>query len=571
MHKINQHIIRFLTLYLIFLIVLISIPTFFKMLHPGIFSMHDFHIFRMFEYHKCISDFVFPCRWAPDSGFGYGEPLFNFYGQLPYILGEPLVLIGFSILTTIKLLFIFSILASAVLMYMLVKYLFKSDFAAILSSILYVYAPYRAVDIWVRGALPESLSFVFFPAILLFATKYLKEEKFKNLLIFSLLLAGLIINHNLSFLMFVPFLAVWVLHFIIIDKKYYLIKNLALASILTIGIASFYLIPVIFESKLVTISETTNDYYNFRAHFTTLNQLLISRSWGYGASQFGPDDNLSFLAGQIHWILSIFVLVFILVSMKFKQYLLLFLTIFLGWIGLFLTHGKSAPLWEKFSPLSFVQFPWRFLTMSTLFLSLSGGSVLLLLKNKYLKLLTLILIITLTIGLNFSFFKEDLWFKINDQQQFSSSRWQEQIASALTDFWPKSAPKIPNREAPQLPTFINGNGQIVNFEKYSHSATVQVKVTENNSSLQLPTVYFPGWKGYSNNKTIDIYPSGDYGQITTNLSQGEYNLKFKFANTPVRIIGNLISLTSLVVVIIIFFKDKFSMINLNLRQKSYKK
>lgn len=530
-------------------LIVLTIPSFWAMLRPGIFSMHDFHVFRMFEYHKCILDLVFPCRWAPDSAFSYGEPLFNFYGQFPYILGEPLALFGLSILTTIKILFIFTLVFSGISMFFLARYIFNSNIAGIVSAVFYVYAPYRAVDVWVRGALPESLAFVFFPLIILFLTRYIREEKFTSLLLLALFLAILLITHNLSFLMFIPFLAIWTIYLLAGEKKWHLLKSLMFGALLTIGLSAFYLFPVLFEGKLITLGKTTEEYYNFRAHYTTLNQLLISRAWGYGASQFGPDDNLSFSAGYGHWFLSLLILGFLFVTKQFRKYFYLALFATLGWFALFLTHGRSLPIWEILKPISYVQFPWRFLSMSTLFLSIAAAGITLLFKNRLFSIFLAVIIVVLTIFSNFSFFREDNWFYISDREQFSGSRWQEQIASAVNDFWPIYGSKIPNSEVESSPIFVEGEGKVLHFAKQSHSIQSKIAVISNEAIVQLPAVYFDGWKG-----SVEIYPSGDYGQITARLPQGEHTIFLKFSNTPIRSLGNLLSLSTLILLVILFLK-----------------
>src|SRR5581483_131743 len=135
------------------------IPTFFAMLKFGIFSMEDFHYFRLLEFDKCIQHLQIPCRWAADSGAGYGEPLFNFYGQFVYAFGEIFHLLSFSKIDSLKITFMSSLLLSAISMFFLARKIWGNNLSAFLSSILYLYAPYRAVDVWVRGALPEAFSF----------------------------------------------------------------------------------------------------------------------------------------------------------------------------------------------------------------------------------------------------------------------------------------------------------------------------------------------------------------------------------------------------------------------------
>lgn len=514
----------------------------------GVYTMHDFHVFRAFEFHKCILDFQIPCRWAPDSGFEYGEPLFNFYGQLSYVFSEPFHLIGLSVINSVKIAFIFSLAASALSMFLLARQLWNSNLAALISAILYVYAPYRAVDVWVRGALPEALSFIFFPAIFYFFNKYLAFEKVRDLLLFSLLTAGLLILHNLSFLMFLFPLGVWVLYSLSRCKKWYLLKNLILAAILTFLISSFYLLPVLLEGKLVNLGKTVEGYYDFRAHFANLNQLLISRVWGYGASVWGPGDNLSFSIGQIHWAISVLILILVLVTKKIKENLNLLVLIGIGWFTLFLIHQRSAFIWEIVGPLQFLQFPWRFLSIAVFSFALASGAIVLFLKNKLAKILITIAVIFVAIFTNITFFREDRWLPISDEHYFSGGFWDEQIASAVNDFWPIYGKKIPNERAKDKVVFLEGQGEIQSFEKTSNQVKAKV-IAETPAKVQLAAVYFPGWTGFLDSKKVEVAPVGELSLITLEIPKGEHQVLLKFGNTPVRAIGNAFTLAGLAIFI----------------------
>src|SRR3990172_12117775 len=114
-----KKIINFLKVHKWFLVILLSLPTFWRLLPFGIHSMQDFHLFRLYEFDKCVESLQIPCRWAPDAGLGYGEPLFNFYGQLVYAFGEVFHLAGFSFINSLKILFILSLAASGVSMFFL--------------------------------------------------------------------------------------------------------------------------------------------------------------------------------------------------------------------------------------------------------------------------------------------------------------------------------------------------------------------------------------------------------------------------------------------------------------------
>src|SRR5258708_35710542 len=142
-------------------------------------------------------------------------------------------------------------------MFFLSRKIWKNDLSALVSSIVYLYAPYRAVDVWVRGALPEAISFVFFPLIILAIENYLEKRKKRDLLIFSLLFGLLIINHNLSIILFAPFLIIWIIFRLIQIKNIIPFIELGVAGLFSGLLAAFYLLPVIFESNFVNINSTT--------------------------------------------------------------------------------------------------------------------------------------------------------------------------------------------------------------------------------------------------------------------------------------------------------------------------
>lgn len=478
----------------IILIILLITPTFSLMLSPGIWTMHDFHLFRQFEFHKCIQAGVFPCRWAPDSGMGYGEPLFNFYTQIPYWLGETFHLSGLSIISSVKIVFAISLILSGVSMYILARR-FWGRLGGLVSAIFYIFAPYRAVDVWVRGALPEALSFVLFPLIFLFLEK-------KSYLFFSISLALLLLTHNLSLFMFLPFLGIW---WLVRSRDWKFLP----AGILSLFLSAFYLLPVIFESHLVTVGQTTTGYLNYSLHWTTLRQLFISRFWGYGGSTWGPNDTLSFSVGHLHWIVVVVVGLVLLLrrsQLNAKRY---FLFTSLALLAIFLTHGKSEIIWKIIPGLPFIQFPWRFLTMSTLFLSLSAGAITDVFRNKLLLSCSLALLLLF----NFNYFKPDIWRSIGDNEQFSGALWDEQRSSALQDFWPKSAKFVPNNFAPPG-----------------------------------ATVYFPGWVALVDGVEKIAYPDSN-GLVAFDISSGEHQIKLIFKDTLPRTLGNIISAATMLTII----------------------
>ncbi len=537
----------------IFLIILlISIPSFARMLKFGIFSMHDFHVFRLFEFDNCVKDKIFPCRWAKDSGFGYGEPVFSFYPQLSYFLAEPFVLSGLSIVNSTKIAFIISLFGSGISMFFLAKYLWKDSLSAILSSTLYVNAPYRAVDVWVRGALPESMAFVFYPLCILFFERYMEKKNRKYQVLLGLSLGLLVLTHNLSFLMFGLFFSVWVIYRLWSKKLISLLPNIGISCAIALLLAAFQLIPIVTEMKYIQIQKTLEGYYDYRAHFATIKQLLISSHWGYGASLWGPVDDLSLSVGPFQWILAGAV-VLIAVRKKSPLWQQITLTTAVGIISLFLAHNKSTFIWQTFPILARLQFPWRWLSIATFSFALAGGAISNLTKNK-----SLVIIIALGVIIwNFQFQKPDIWYQISDEDQFKGGRWDEQRASAVNDFWPKYGKATPISFAPTNLEFSSGSGSVGDFSVNSHSAAATLILKEP-STIVFPIVYFPGWVANSDQKPADVLPESQLGRITLMLSSGKHDINLVFKDTYSRRIGNLITVTTLLYSLVVLLKkDKY--------------
>ena len=183
----------------IIVILILIIPASWNLFGPGYFSMHDdLQIMRIFQMEKCFSDGQIPCRWSPDMAYGYGQAMFNFYSALPYYLGVIIrILTPLSIMATIKTLFLISLVGAAIGMYLLSRE-FWGNKAGILAAVLYSYAPYHALDIYVRGALAESFALAIFPFIWLTIYLVVKKATFRRVVALTISLAALFTTHNVS-------------------------------------------------------------------------------------------------------------------------------------------------------------------------------------------------------------------------------------------------------------------------------------------------------------------------------------------------------------------------------------
>lgn len=511
------------------LVFFLSLLTCWRLFRPGFFSMQDdMQIFRLHQFDRCLQDGQIPCRYIPDGGLGYGYPLFNYYPPAVYAIAEIFHLLGFSLITSIKLVFVLGHILAGLGMFALTSLLWGNT-AGLLSAALYLFAPYRALDSYVRGALAEFFALSLIPWVFYF---FHRRQKIPAVLSLTLLL----LTHNLYGL--IAFGLIFA--YLIILRRYRLLP----LPIFSLLLASSFLLPAILEANLVTLSTMTQGYFDFKAHFVSLYQLFIDRSWGYGASLWGPQDDMSFQIGYLHWLLPLLTLTTLLVKKKLSL-----LTIFLfsvGLISLFLTHNKSTFIWLNLPFMAYFQFPWRFLGLAVFCFSFLSGQL-----TKFIPPPAVFLLIIVIAILNLGYFKEDIWFShLTDQQKLTSPNFINQSGMGLKDYWPKFGRNFPTQFAPSQP-WSDQNITINQFSKNSRQVTAGLVVNSSSATVTLPLVYFPSWRS---NKSFSIEPN--LGLIQFNLPQGQHQINLQFQNTPIRTIANLISLLSLPAFLIYVKKTK---------------
>jgi hypothetical protein len=299
-------------------LILVLLASSWSLLHPQFFRTHDYvHGVRIAQMNQALTQGHFPVRWSADLGFGMGMPLFEFYGPLPYYVGTLFYWLGFGLVGSTKLLYLIANLGTLLGAYFLGKKLFGNRWAGVLIAAALTLAPYRAVNLFIRGALGEAWGIMAMPWILYGLTTYIKEFfaakkptlKFsKSWLILVVSVLALILSHNLSTLMFIPFAVLFGAGLIWLESKHQpwqvkfwqqtwqLILGLGLGFTLAGGLGSFYLLPAFFEKEFTQLDTILSGYFHYSNHFLYIRQ-FFKPNWGFGGSGWGPNDDISFFLG----------------------------------------------------------------------------------------------------------------------------------------------------------------------------------------------------------------------------------------------------------------------------------
>ncbi len=540
------------------LVVILVIPSFSTLLQPGYFPMHDdLQIMRIYEMDKCFKDGQIPCRWVPDMGYGYGFPLYNYYPVMPYYLGELIYLLGFNLIWSVKITFILSLIVSGITMFLLGRKLW-GNLGGLAASILYVYAPYHAVDIYVRGALAESWSIAWAPAVFLAIYLLIKSGSFKYVPLLAVLSALFLMSHNPLALIFIPVMAGWTLILLWQGRAFKVLPKLILSALWGLSLAAFFTLPVLFESKLVHIETLFVGYFNYLAHFVDLKQLFISEFWGFGGSIWGENDGMSFAVGKIHTILVLTALpVSILLWKKDrnKSMLLIFLSL-VFWGYTFLIHPRSNFIWEKIAILQTLQFPWRILSVVIFASSLVAGG-LFVHSRKAIRAPLALTIILAVLVIYQPYFKIEKVVPLTDQEKLSGALWDLQRNAGIFDYLPKAAKFPPGGPALETAQVTTGSATINDFKRGTNWLEFKSE-SSLSATLRLPIIDFPNWRVFVDDKEISFDSKNDLGQPTFDIDPGSHLIFAKLYNTPVRIISNIISLISFLILIYIVIRILWS-------------
>jgi hypothetical protein len=363
------------------------------MLQPGYFwGAHDARhsVYFLFEFDRVFRDGVLYPRWFPDMTYGYGYPLFNIYGPLAFYIGEFFHLLGFDFVTAVKIVFALAWLLSGLAMYGFVKRIFRHRGAAFLAGLLYVFMPYHLVDVYVRAALAESVALVFLPLTLWAFYETVTQRTLRSLLFAAFSYAGMVFAHNGIALLFSLVLGAWIVFLFLRgrERSLRLVSRAGLGGLLRaslptagalalgLGLTAIFMVPLVLEYRYINVAEWTQNYYNYQDHFVELYQ-LFSPVWGFGISNLGPNDGLSFQIGLVPIILFCVALFELARNPNDTRAYVSFFAA-LSVLVIVLMFEVSLPAWQAFGLAGVAQFPWRLLTLTTVSFAIVGGSVMLL-------------------------------------------------------------------------------------------------------------------------------------------------------------------------------------------------
>jgi uncharacterized membrane protein len=541
------------------LVLLVSFIAGAALLHEGLAPTHDgeYHVIRFYEFDKTFREGSLYPRWAPDLNNGFGVPLFNYVYPLPNYFASLIHSFGIGFIASVGInMFVATVIGAAFFYFWTKRYWGEAGGA--ISSIFYSFAPYRFVDMYVRGSVGEVWALAFFPALLWAYDNFVESKKTKFFIFASIFLGLLIYSHNILALMFFSFFLLYaVLLFFQKKETGSYIAHLCLLIVLGLGLSAPFWIPAIFEKDFVRGLEV----FDVTQHFPQLYELIIP-SWGSGFSGTQGFDKMSFQIGVANIIAVFFVIAhFFLKRKKHKPYNLqisFFLISF--FIVIFLMLPPSVWLWKNIPLISYFQFPWRFLSLEIVIASFLAGS--LFINYNFSKLrdkvgYALVIIVVIFLGINYA--KPAFYHLRNDNHYISRSNFIDGTNSVGNAFNTKWLSKIPQKEKNKL-VIASGRGVVSVVSQKSTAYSFKV-IAKNDLQLIFNNAYFPGWKVFANGKEVEV--KNVDGKIAFLLKSGDYSVDVRLVSTSIQLFSYACFFVSLV---LLFFLRKISFFDITARK-----
>lgn len=542
-------------------VLALSLFSIIPLFHAGFFPIHDnTQVQRVFEMTRSLQGGMFPVRWAEGLGFGFGYPIFNFYAPLAYYVGSFINIVGLDVLSATKIMMGFGIMLSGISMYFFSRELWGKS-GGVIAALLYVFIPYHAVDIYVRGDVAEFWAYAFIPLIFYFILKIHQTGKFRFIVGGGLAFAALIISHNLTAFMATPFILIFAMLLYLGNKKTG--KGLPIALILGLLLSAFYWLPALLEINYTNVLSQIGGGADYKDHFICLSQLWSS-PWGFGGSVKGCVDGLSFMVGKMHILLSLFSIILFGLGLYFKKVekkkgiLLIYFSLALLF-SVFLTLGSSKFIWDALRPMAIFQYPWRFLIMVAFFISIISGSIVYsfqsFIKNKWINLILIVVLSVVIVLFNGKYFMVQKYLTVT-ASSFTNDYFLKFRTSQISSEYmpknflkPKAYTQLPKgAEIVQGKIIIVSQKQTANKYEFNYGAKTEAKII-------VPLAYFPAWKVSIDGKDYS-YVVKDNGLLVA-LPKGSHLLVFNFIETNVERLADLLSVAGIFALILgIILKKK---------------
>ncbi len=495
---------------------------------------------------------VFYPRWLGSANNHLGSPMPLYYPPLSFYVAAFLQLFTGDAQKTMMVSCFFALALSGVTMYIFARSRL-SHRLSLLAAFAYMLAPYHLLDLYQGSSLPEFWSFVWLPLVLDAVSRLAAGGGIRALVYLSLSYALLLFTHvPVSFILslLLPIYA------LILTRRLKLLTQIAAALLLGAALSAVFLQPVALERDAVRVNALL--HYEYDKFFVLKNTKRATKTPLFihdleyyetytetlkpGSFRYLIKTEQAVIGMPVLLLVSAVLLILNRKRLAENATLLkISLAIFFVTLAsLFMATKRSLALWQLIPQLPFLQFPSRWIVITTAGLSLlaaaSGAMVVQAKKLRWLQLslLTAALLCNFVISaflvIRAPFYDDD----------FDFDRQRREVPEYRPKWWNN---KLPEGEA--LPPIVVESGDAEPRAIDDFGAHQIYELSARSASIvTLRTLYFPGWVARVNGQPAEIVPSKE-GYMQLAVEPGEHRIHLDFEDTRPRRTGKIISALAL--------------------------
>ncbi len=505
-------------------------------------------------------------RYAPVVAYGYGLPIFNYYSPLALYPMELLHLLGLSFLDAFlggTILYTFFGLAGA---YLLGK-VGGGTAAGLVTAVAYAYAPYTLLSWPRRGAIPEFLGMALLVWAMWAFWQVAHTGRRRDLALAAGYFTSIILTHNITALLGAALLGVTslVLWWNSPQPRRAFV-HLALALILPLGLAAFFWVPAVLETRYIFIDRVSelDGALGFRNYFQTLGQVFAPP---HTADLTRIQHNLP---RSLSWPqLALAVTGGMLIARRgaredaacapLRRWLLLSAPLMA--VLIFMTTPASEWAWRTLPFLPYFRYPWRMIGPASLLLAVAAGAGAGLvaqrirrpgLRAAWVGLTLAILIVAGMPWLDGVYLPRQTPNSVVDAQNFERETG-KLGGTSYREYVPIWTTSLPDEDrliglyaqSEVIPRLQPVPGVTVEEAAWTPlGADLTLEVAEA-TRLVFDWLYFPGWRAELDGAATAAAPVAPHGFVGVAVPAGEHHLRLRFGPTPLRRATTYVSLGTL--------------------------
>lgn len=524
------------------------------------------YLVRLHELSWLVDHGVLWPRWAPNLSYGYGYPVFHFYGALSLYPSLLLHRLGLSQVTALQAGFWLAFVLSGWAAYIWLQSATRDERAALIGATAYLFLPYHINTAVYRLNIAELWAMVFAPLALYGLHRMAQQLDWRSLGVTALAVSALPLTSNLATIVFMPILTTYALLLLCSSpNRLTLLRRQLVSAGLAVSLAAFFSVPALVDSHLIKIergfiSSGLNVFYNF-LDLRQIFQLLLTAD----ISRVNPPLPTSLGPLVVATALIVLAISWKRLDRDSRGHAGWTVAIGAGYV--FMVTCASAPAYRALPFLNVLQFPWRFLAPAALLVaSLVGVATRAYLKTiaGHLAQMGLLLVIVVLVLLGWPWLYPGLGCDLPPTPTLAQAvAYQSGMIGSLSttaEYVPITVEEIPTT-SPMVEDYLN-NRPVIRWDQSLLPASARTLAIQDeglwgmwevDTPVAFEAIYqafmFPGWQATVDGQPVEIQLAPPHGLIRVPVPAGHHTLAVRFGSTPDRTIATTISITALLIAV----------------------